>query len=189
LIATTIKTPQHGTYASPSVITRNFTSANEYQHESNGESFHNASQDIPAGSEGSSHVSPPISVRTGTEHPERSTDALIGISYQCSEEDAQVQTLHRMADESSQAHLSVSTTGDSNSPHNKQVVEYFDRLNTVAILNDALGHRQRKRLVHVDLSGPEYTTAKKRELAGLDLSEVAYLDTKRVFEKPPRHAW
>jgi hypothetical protein len=128
-------------------------------------------------------------MRTEAEHAERPTDSLLGIPYQCSEEDAQVQTLHRMADESSQAHLSVSTTGDSNSPHNKQVVEYFDRLNTVAILNDALGHRQRKRLVHVDLSGPEYTTAKKRELAGLDLSEVTYLDTKRVFEKPPRHAW
>jgi hypothetical protein len=109
-----------------------------------------------------------------------------GTTFAVSEEDAHVQTLHRMTNGSNPI---SSRSGISEELHNHEVVEYFDCFNSVSILGEALGHRQRRRLIQLDLPGPKYLSVKQRELSNLDPADVAYLNARNVFAKPPRSAW
>jgi hypothetical protein len=107
--------------------------------------------------------------------------------YAVSEEDAQIQTLHRMTDESQ---LSTSANVNrSGEPQDLEVVEYFDKLNSVSILGEVLGHSQRRRLVQLDLPGHEYKSAQEREVAALDSADRAYLNSQGVFRKPSKTSW
>lgn len=106
--------------------------------------------------------------------------------YPVSEEDGHVQTLHRMTNETNETPLFL--------PHSRlddlrsqQVIEYYDRFNSVSILGQAIGRRQQRRLIHLEL--PETVLARQRELTGLDQAEIDYLEARRVFELPPKPGW
>lgn len=107
-------------------------------------------------------------------------------TYAISEEDAHVQTLHRMTDGNNPLSAPI---GVSDEPHNYDLVEYFDSLNSVSILGEALGRRQTRRLIQLNLSRPQYVSAEQRELSNLDPPDVAYLYSREVFVKPPKPAW
>ena len=66
------------------------------------------------------------------------------------------------------------------------VFEYFDRLSSVSVLGEALGHRQRKRLVQIDLPSQDNFSNKDTEFAGMDPADVAYLNSKNIFQLPPQ---
>ncbi|KAJ5621650.1 hypothetical protein N7528_006433 [Penicillium herquei] len=107
-------------------------------------------------------------------------------NYAVSEEDAHVQTLHRMTDGNDAI---PSPAGISDEPHNYEVVEYFDNLNSVSILGEALGRRQTRRLIQLDLSPRHYASAEQRALSNLDPADADYLCSRGVFKTPPRAAW
>lgn len=108
--------------------------------------------------------------------------------YAVSEEDAQIQTLHRMTN-GNQTSASVNITRSSE-PQDLEVVEYFDKLNSVSILGEALGHSQRRRLVQLDLPGrDQYVSSQQRELTALDPADRSYLNSQRVFKKPSKDSW
>jgi hypothetical protein len=108
--------------------------------------------------------------------------------YQLSDEDAYIQTLHRMGAGQTPTDLST-PRGLSRANQSHHVVEYFDRFSSISVLAEALGHRQQKRLIQIDLPDSDNGSAKNRELHGLDATDVAYLNSKRVFELPPKEAW
>lgn len=107
-------------------------------------------------------------------------------SLAVSEEDAQIQTLHRMTDCGNSSQAVPKTPVET---HSFEVVEYFDNLNSVCLLGEALGRRQQRRLIQVDLSTPEYVTTQQRELANLDPHDAAYLCSRGILMTPPRSAW
>lgn len=126
------------------------------------------------------HISSPGSGRlAGPRH-----EILDSTPYSVSEEDAQIQTLHRMANGSSVTNLS----GHMGQPAAaaRHHFEYLDRLNSVSLLCEALGHRQPKRLIQVELPGPNHMSAKEREVVDLGPSDIAYLESKGAFDPPPR---
>lgn len=106
--------------------------------------------------------------------------------YVVTEDDGHVQTLHRMT-EGTQSIPRPSENSDE--LHNYEAVEYFDTFNSIAILGQALGHRQRRRLIRLDLPGSDWPSQRQRELNGLDPVDVAYLESRGVFAKPPKSAW
>lgn len=124
-----------------------------------------------------------ISTPSGGRPTQPRQENLDSTPYSVAEEDAQIQTLHRMANHSNVTNLS----GHANQPAAaaRHHVEYLDRLNSVSILCEALGHRQPKRLIQVELPGPNHMSAKERELVDLEPSDIAYLEAKRVFDPPP----
>lgn len=104
-------------------------------------------------------------------------------AYAVSEEDAHVQTLHRMTDMHNPLSTPVSLP---NEPHNYEVVEYFDHLNSVSILGEVIGRRQTRRLSQLCQL---YRSTEQRELSGLDPPAVAYLYSRQVFMTPPKSTW
>lgn len=104
--------------------------------------------------------------------------------YTISEEDAHLQTFCRMSAEDS--HLPPPAGLDSPG-QGKQQVEYYGKLNSISFLGEVLGHR-RRRLIRIELPGPNTISAKQRELSGLDSADVAYLNEKRVHEFPSKRA-
>ena len=102
-----------------------------------------------------------------------------------SDEDAYVQTLHRMGTGQMPTTLSPQSYNTSNiqGPH---VIEYFDKLSSISVLVEALGQRQERRLIQIDLPSSDNASAENREVAGLDEADVAYLNTTQVFKVPPR---
>ncbi|KAK5400807.1 hypothetical protein LTR06_011228 [Exophiala xenobiotica] len=102
-----------------------------------------------------------------------------------SEEDAQVQTLYRMGEEDLPTNISNPTLITKE----LRVFEYFDRFSSVSVLGQALGRRQRKRLVQIDLLGSESQPNDDNEIAGLDPADLAYLTAKNVFELPSTEIW
>lgn len=74
------------------------------------------------------------------------------------------------------------------SDHGQQVIEYYGELNSVTVLSEVLGQSQR-RLVRLDLPGPEAVGALQRELSRLDDADIAYLRAKHVHTFPPASVW
>jgi hypothetical protein len=93
-----------------------------------------------------------------------------------------------MVDEQTPGNLIIPTVNSSSS-HGQHLIEYYDRLNSISFLSEALGNRQLRRLIQVDLPGRGNESTKQRELAELEPADVAYLNAKRVFETPPKEAW
>ena len=120
--------------------------------------------------------------------PARVADGAIGTPYDASDEDAYVQTLHRMGAGQRPTTLSRQSCNANNiqGPH---VIEYFDKLSSISVLAEALGHRQERRLIQIDLPVPDSASAENREVAGLDEADIAYLSAKRVFNVPPQDSW
>jgi hypothetical protein len=106
--------------------------------------------------------------------------------YAVSEEDAHVQTLHRMTDGSNST---ATGAGISDEAYYHEIFEYFGKLNSISILGEALGRRQRRRLIQLHISGSEYAFARQREISALDPVDKAYLDARKVFVLPPKSAW
>ena len=126
-----------------------------------------------------SHAAQPLSPPTGRLMTEVSTET----PYALSEEDGHVQTLHRMTD-------GVNPTSiHGNEPRNQEVVEYYGKLNSLSILGQVLGHTQQRRLIQLDIPGPSSASSRQRELAYVTTSDRSYLDSQRVFSKPPGAAW
>lgn len=103
-----------------------------------------------------------------------------------SEDDSHLQTFYRMSGEG--AHLSPPAKLD-NSGQGKHIVEYYGGLNSITVLGEVLGQRQRRRLIQIDLPGPNTISAKQREFSGLEPSDIAYLNEKSVHDLPPKIAW
>ena len=120
--------------------------------------------------------------------PARVADGAIETPYDASDEDAYVQTLHRMGAGQMPTTLSPQSYNTNNiqGPH---VIEYFDKLSSISVLAEALGRRQERRLIQIDLPVPDNASAENREVAGLDEADIAYLNAKRVFKVPPRDSW
>lgn len=99
-----------------------------------------------------------------------------------------MQTLHRMGAGPAQTSLTPQSggTAESHAPH---VIEYFDRLSSISVLAEALGHRRERRLIQIDLPMSGEGSVKNTELAGLDEADIAYLNAKRVFDLPPKAFW
>lgn len=122
--------------------------------------------------------------------PDTSNQALGSSSTQndtLPEEDVHVQTLYRMVDEQTPTSL-IMPTVNSNSSQGQHLIEYYDRLNSISFLSEALGNLQRRRLIQIDLTGRGSESIKQRELAELESTDLVYLETKRVFEIPPKEA-
>ncbi|EXJ91718.1 hypothetical protein A1O3_00268 [Capronia epimyces CBS 606.96] len=99
------------------------------------------------------------------------------------EEDAQLHTLHQITSGHG-AHLSPTTLLSSG--QGRQIIEYYGPLNSITILGDVLGSRERKRLIRIVVSGPETLSAKQRELTGLEPADIRYLTEKGAHDLPSR---
>lgn len=116
-----------------------------------------------------------ISERANTETIDRSV-----------EEDAQIHTLQLMVQEHEPTCLSAPT----GHPHGgSDVIEYFDRLNSVSLLGEAIGQRKRKRLIQLGVPRSTALAAKQREVEGLEATDVIYLESKGVFDELPKQPW
>jgi hypothetical protein len=117
-------------------------------------------------------------------HPEHNTspDDIAG-------EDAYMQTLQQLGSEQVPNTLSPHAAPEQGA-RRPQFVEYSNRLSSISVLAEALGHRQQRRLIQIDLPGTTGSPcATNRRLSGLDQAEQTYLAAKRVFDTPPHNAW
>jgi hypothetical protein len=145
-------------------------------------------QQSPSNNASSDHDARVYPSPGNSNHAIGSSSAHVDTPYLVPEEDAHVQTLYGMVDRQSPTCLTMPTvnSGPSKGQH---LIEYYDRLNSISFLSEALGNRRRKRLIQIDLSGRGSGSTKQRELADLEPADVAYLDAKLVFEIPPKEAW
>ena len=104
------------------------------------------------------------------------------------DDDAYVQTLHRMSAGQQPTELSPQPCS-TNGVQGSHVIEYFGNLSSISVLAEALGHRQEKRLIQIDLPASHNPSAENKEIAGLDEADIAYLNTRRVFNLPSRELW
>ncbi|KAH6972390.1 fungal-specific transcription factor domain-containing protein [Ilyonectria sp. MPI-CAGE-AT-0026] len=104
--------------------------------------------------------------------------------YSMSEDDAHLQTLYRMS-ETETVVLTPPSAGTKEEQH-RRIVEYYSDFNALSVLNDAIGQPNRRRLVQVDLPGPQAGSVKWRELSRLDDIDRAYLAQRRVHELPSK---
>lgn len=104
-----------------------------------------------------------------------------------SEDDAHLQTLYRMS-ETETVVLTPPSAGTKEEQH-RRIVEYYSDFNVLSVLNDAIGQPSRRRLVQVDLPGPQAGSVKWRELSRLDDIDRAYLAQRRVHELPSKAHW
>lgn len=104
-----------------------------------------------------------------------------------SEEDAHLQTLCRMSENQVVVLNSPPITTEEQSV--RRIFEYYSGFNALTVLNDAIGRPNRRRLVQIDLPGPQTCSAKKLELSRLDEIDRSYLEQRRVHELPPKSAW
>lgn len=102
-----------------------------------------------------------------------------------SEDDAHLQTLCRMSSGDPQARTPVTL---SSSEQGQRVIEYYGELNSVTVLGEILGQSHR-RLIRIDLPGPQATGAKQREFSCLGQAEVTYLNAKGVHDTPLHRIW
>jgi hypothetical protein len=106
--------------------------------------------------------------------------------YTTADEDAHLQTLCRMA-ENEPIVLSPASTGTTEPV--RPVFEYYSDLNSLSLLNEAIGRPNRRWLVRVDLEGPKAGSVLERELRGLDDIDQTYLGQRRVHDYPSEEAW
>ena len=106
--------------------------------------------------------------------------------YQVSEEDGHVQTLYRMGQAKTPTNLSAPVKDWGSGQH--RVFEYFDRLSSVSVLSEALGHRQPQRLVQIDLLDQNLAST-DNEVAEIRAADVEYLNSHRVLELPQKDSW
>lgn len=86
--------------------------------------------------------------------------------------------------------LSPSSVAGAATKPVRRVFEYYSDFNALSILNEAIGRSSsRRKLVQVDLDGPQARTAIEREQCRLDKVDRAYLAQRRVFELPSTPAW
>ena len=102
------------------------------------------------------------------------------------EDDAHLQTLCRMSD-SNAATLEPGTEFAAQPPA-RRVFQYYNDMNALSLLSEAIGRPHRRRLVHVDLEGSLADSVVQRELFDLDDEDRAYLARRKVHELPPEHS-
>lgn len=93
---------------------------------------------------------------------------------------------------------SPGTMLDSSSP-GRDVVEYHNDVHFMSILGEVMGHRGTKRMIRIVVeenpTAPDEVCDQrlppnvKRELSGLDETDVDYLFKKGAFWLPPSHCW
>ena len=104
-------------------------------------------------------------------------------------EDAYMQTLQQLGSGQGPTTLSPHPTQDRAS-RRPQFIEYSNKLSSISVLAEALGHRQQRRLIQLDLPGTSGSPCDtNKQMSGLEQAEVTYLNAKRVFDLPPSNAW
>lgn len=80
--------------------------------------------------------------------------------------------------------LSPSSPNTAEPTH--RVFEYYSDFNALSLLNGAISKGHQRRLVPVDLDGPQPGSVFDRELGRLDEADRAYLSQRRVHELPTK---
>lgn len=108
------------------------------------------------------------------------------LQYTTSEDDAHLQTLCRMSEKETAV---LSPASGSAVEPTRRVFEYYSDFNALSLLNEAIGRPTRRRLVPVDLGGPQTGSVVHRELSRLDDIDREYLAQRRVHELPSKQSW